>query len=784
MPASNKHRTRQSSNTEESRYRVLEASEARIHLATERCHLIIHCSPFRLEVIKADGTLLIRETQPPAWLIEGKEGTYQLKQTFASPIEEAFYGFGERFNALDQRGTRLDSRVFDQYKDQGLRTYIPIPFFFSSSGYGIFFDTNRNLEYDLAASDPEQWFFKAELNQDGEIAYFLIIDDDPKQIVSRFTDLVGKPVMPPAWVFGPWMSSNDWNSQALVMEQLRQTVEHGIPATIMVIEAWSDESTFYIWNDARYEPIAGSDSFNYVDFSFPATGLWPDPKGMIDELHRQGLRIILWQIPVMKKLESPNNQHARDEAYMVEKRYCVHEADGTPYKIRPFWFRDGLLLDVTNEEGVAWWMNKRAYLLDELGIDGFKTDGGEHIWERDLSFADGRQGSELWNLYPNLYVAAYYKFANDRIDRQAITFSRAGFTGAQATPCHWAGDENSTWAAFRSSILAGLSAGMSGISFWGWDLGGFSDDIPTAELYLRSAAMATFCPIMQYHSDYNARQEPSRDRTPWNIQERTADSDVIPVFRYFANLRMNLLPYILSEAWRSSETGVPLMRSLPLEFPNDAHCLEHPYQYLFGLSLLVAPVVEPGREIWDVYLPEGQWHDFWTGETYEGCQTVAYSVPKDRIPVFARQGAIIPLNLDSSVTLGSVVGNDVTSYRHLCFRIYPLGDVVYNWYDVASQEVYKLRCTLDESKGELVVVLPSMSYRLILKLYVQEVAHVLLNDEPLPEMGLQSEHLSRPGNSWYEDAERGEVSITLAAWGLRRNQTKDPCSLTIIFKAD
>jgi alpha-glucosidase (family GH31 glycosyl hydrolase) len=505
---------------------------------------------------------------------------------------------------------------------------------------------------------------------------------------------------------------------------------------------------------------------------------------MIEELHRQGVKILLWQVPVMKKLESPNDQHARDEAYMVEKGYCVQEEDGTPYKIRPFWFRDGLLLDVTNEEGVAWWMNKRAYLLDELGIDGFKTDGGEHIWGRDLRFADGRRGRDLWNLYPNLYVAAYYDFANERSDEQAITFSRAGFTGAQGTPCHWAGDEDSTWAAFRKSILAGLSAGMSGISFWGWDMGGFSGHIPTAELYLRSAAMATFCPIMQYHSENNARQKPSRDRTPWNIQERTGDSDVIPVFRYFANLRMNLLPYIFSEAWGSSETGIPLMRSLLLEYPEDALCKEYPYQYLFGSSLLVAPVVEPGREMWDVYLPEGQWHDFWTGEEYSGYQTIACSVPKDRIPVYVRQGAILPLNLDSSVTLGSDVGNDVASYRTLCFRIYPRGDVIYNWYDVTSQEVHQLRCTLDEGKGKLMVIVPLMSHRLLLTLYVREVVQVLLNDEPLPEMSPQSEHLSSPGNSWYEDTKHGEVSITLAAWALGHNQTKKPGSLTIKYKAD
>jgi alpha-glucosidase (family GH31 glycosyl hydrolase) len=439
------------------------------------------------------------------------------------------------------------------------------------------------------------------------------------------------------------MSGNEWNSQARVMEQVRKTIEHHIPATVLVIEAWSDEATFYVWNDARYAPRPADEPFSYSDFTFPSDGRWPDPKGMIEELHHLGIRVLLWQIPVMKKGEAPHPQSDADEAYMLEKGYYVREADGRPYHVRPFWFHDGLVLDFTNPEAVQWWLSKRAYLLDELGIDGFKTDGGEHLWGRNLRFADGRRGDELWNLYPNLYVGAYHRFARAKCHGDAVTFSRAGFTGAQAYPCHWAGDEDSTWEAFRASILAGLNAGLSGIPFWGWDLAGFSGEIPSAELYLRAAAMATFCPIMQYHSEYNEHRKPCRDRTPWNIAERTGEPLVLEVYRRFAQLRMRLLAYIEAEAAHCAATGEPLMRSLFLDWPQDQAAWEIADQYCFGRALLVAPVVEPGLIQRRLYLPDGTWEDFWDGTHLTGGRWITRSAPLDIIPVYRRLDAPWPV---------------------------------------------------------------------------------------------------------------------------------------------
>ncbi|MBL8130661.1 MAG: glycoside hydrolase family 31 protein, partial [Anaerolineae bacterium] len=294
--------------------------------------------------------------------------------------------------------------------------------------------------------------------------------------------------------------------------------------------------------------------------------------------------------------------------------------------------------------------NKRAYLLDEMGVDGFKTDGGEHLWSTEAVFSDGRTGAQVWNEYPRLYTQAYYDFAVAHRGGDALTFSRAGFTGSQSCPAHWAGDENSTWDAFRHTILAGLSAAASGIAFWGWDIGGFSGELPTAELYLRGTAMAAFCPIFQYHSEYNAHRQPLKDRTPWHIQAHSGDQRVIPIFRFFTDVRHNLMPYIWQEAQHSAASGEPMMRAVRWTDPRAADS-----QYYFGRSLLVCPITEPDVTRAEVYLPEGDWRDLWTGDACAGSATVTVDAPLDRLPVFIRAGTRLPVRWGENRRLGEPV---------------------------------------------------------------------------------------------------------------------------------
>lgn len=618
-------------------WHVLEQENGHIKLSTGEVVLEFFAQPFLLKVSRS-GTVLLTTNTLPSWLVSVPgELPKTIRFSFESPETESFHGLGERFNAFNLRGSKLDASVYEQYKNQGVHTYMPVPFFLSSKGYGFYIETARFSTFDFASAQSNRWHFQADLGTQANLDFHLYAGGEPGQNLQMFSRQVGLPELPPDWAFGHWISSNEWNSQAVVMEQVRLSQVHDIPATVLVIEAWADEKTFYIWNDAQYEPKRSDQPFQLSDFTFPPNGLWPDPKGMIDELHRQGIRLVLWQNPALKNLGGERHaQQDIDEAYMLEKSYHLKWSDGSPYRIRPFWFHDSLLPDFTNPDVVDWWMSKRAYLLEEMGVDGFKTDGGEHLWGKDVMFADGSRGDEGVNLYPNLYVGAYYRFAKEKRNGDALTFSRAGFTGAQLFPCHWAGDENSTWEAFRASLLAGLNAGLSGIPFWGWDIAGFSGEIPSAELYLRAAGMAAFCPIMQYHSEFNDHRTPLRDRTPWNIAERTGQPEVLDIYRKYVKTRMDLLPYITAEARHCTETGEPLMRPLFLDWSTDPHAWQIADQYCFGRSLLVAPVLEPDKTERRLYLPAGQWRDFWTGEEYSGQQWITVPAPLDRIPVFKR----------------------------------------------------------------------------------------------------------------------------------------------------
>jgi alpha-glucosidase (family GH31 glycosyl hydrolase) len=560
--------------------------------------------------------------------IEWLSDKSRVRLYFHADADEAFYGLGERFNALNQRGNIMDIRVYEQYKNHGKKTYMPIPFLLSSAGYGVWVESSRYMQFDLAASQPDEWILEADLGAESCLTLRWFEDNDPFAIVGQFATMTGPTVLPPQWAFGLWMSGNEWNSQARIEKEVNASLEHGIQPSVMVIEAWSDENTFYIWNDAQYTPISGDKDLNYADFTFPKDGKWTDPKGMIDWLHANDIKVLLWQIPVMKKTDAPHPQQDNDRTYFEQAGFGVHEADSSLHQIRPFWFRGGYIWDVTNPAERDWWFKKRAYLL-EMGVDGFKTDGGEHLWGEDVIFAAG-QGAEIWNEYPRHYSEAYYQFAQQN---NGIVFSRAGFTGSQRAPLHWAGDENSTWDAFRHSILAGLSAGISGISFWGWDIAGFSGEIPTAELYLRATAMAAFCPVFQYHSEYNAHREPSNDRTPWNMQARTGDERIIPLFRHFLEARQKLMPYIWQEAQYSAATGQPMMRAAQVLYPQSSQ-----YDYFFGRNMLVSPVIEAGAETWAVYLPEGQWKSLWTSEIFVGGRSYEIAAPLDTIPVFTRVG--------------------------------------------------------------------------------------------------------------------------------------------------
>lgn len=576
------------------------------------------------------------------WLVSD-DGTHRARFAVHLSPDERVVGFGERYDSLDQRGRQLDAVVFEQYKAQGQhhRTYLPMPWAMTinSTGdaWGFHVNTSRRTWYDVAATTPDQLAIEVDLGiptHETPTVSVSTWSGTPTQVLNGFLDVAGRPTEMPEWVFGLWASGNEWNTHDLVMTQMDRHAAENIPVSVVVIEAWSDEEGFTIFRDAQYATNHG-EPHHASDFTYPADGAWPDPAAMIRELHDRGTKVILWQIPLQKTDDELGAQAVAQRDALLASGHVVREADGTPYTNRGWWFPRALMPDLSTPAGRKWWTEQRRYLVDELDIDGFKTDGGEHAWGHDLRYANGRRGDEGNNLYPVHYARAYGDLLRSS-GKAPVTFSRAGFTGSQPHGIYWAGDEDSTWEGFRSSITAGITAGASGILYWGWDLAGFSGPVPDAELYARALAAATFMPIMQYHSEFNHHQPPLRDRTPWNIADQTGHPELIDLARHFSNVRETLRPYLAEQARSCLETGKPLMRALVFDHPNDPQIWQHPHQFLLGDDLLINPVTQPGATTWDAYLPAGTWTDYWTGSTHNGGQTITSATGWANPPVFRR----------------------------------------------------------------------------------------------------------------------------------------------------
>ncbi|MFA9463314.1 MAG: TIM-barrel domain-containing protein [Velocimicrobium sp.] len=594
---------------------------------------------------------------------------------------KGFYGFGEKFDRVNQRGLQPKNCVVEQFTHQNEKTYLPVPFFMTEKGYGVYYDTNHIVDFDIKATTEDQNTVTMSRLIGNTVSenHLLFFFGSVNERIQQYQKRSGKIMLPPNWAFGPWMSANGWDSQRETLQQVDNMKKYEIPATVMVLEAWSDEATFYVFNGAQYEAKDGSEALSYNEFQFKEDGKWTNPKKMSEIIHANNMKLILWQIPVIKHFDGEEQkQHQNDERTVLEKGYCVKQSDGSPYRITDNWFADSLLLDFNNPEAVKWWFSKREYLVKELHVDGFKTDGGEFVYDYKSVFKDGKTGYEMKNQYPNAYVGSYYKFLEEMLGKnKGITFSRAGYKGAGSFPTHWAGDQVSEFCELRAQIRAGLSAGLSGVFFWGFDIAGFAGELPTTELYLRASAVAAFCPIMQFHAEPRTgqfgdqnRRSWNNDRSPWNIAEVNEDAYVMEVYRYYANLRMNLLPYIVSEAGYAIKESRPLFAHLICDYENDDNVYEIEDEYMFGRNLLVAPILYEGETERSVYLPAGVWYDFFTSESYEGGKHYTLPCKLGQILVFVKGGSIIPLHLSDKLALGSYVGNNAESFENLCFIVY------------------------------------------------------------------------------------------------------------------
>lgn len=545
------------------------------------------------------------------------------------------YGMGEKFDSLNQKGRTVVNQVVEKFCFQGDKTYCPAPFFWTDTGFGLYVDTCEVTSFTFGED-----CITVTLPEKADVVLF---SGTPETIIREYMDQFGPAVLPPEWTMGVWVSANRWNTQKDVEQLLEKLKRYDFPASVVVLEAWSDEATFYIWNGARYQPVADGQALKYEDFDFIGTP-WPDPKKMIRDIHDAGGKLLLWQTPVYKKQgedEVPNAQNDLDREDAAARKLCVTLPDGTPYTIpQGKWFGGSMVPDFTNPETVKSWFHKRQYLLD-MGVDGFKTDGGEFIHDENARFHDGTTGKDGINRYARDYTTAYRDF----VGSSRVVFSRAGFSGQHTVPCHWGGDQQSQNSELVSVLKAGLSAAASGVVFWGFDLAGFAGPLPTLDLYRRATQMACFCPIMQWHSEPDGGQfrelmpgaEGNNERSPWNMEESYAAPGFMAEMRYWHKLHERLRPYLWETAQACVRDFKPFMRPLVYEWPEDRDAVNCQDEYLLGDDLLVAPLLEENADSRKVYLPEGKWTGFFDGTEYEGGQTVIAG-GDGKLPVFTRNG--------------------------------------------------------------------------------------------------------------------------------------------------
>ncbi|MFP3231124.1 MAG: glycoside hydrolase family 31 protein [Acidilobus sp.] len=561
---------------------------------------------------------------------------------------EPIYGLGEHFGHINKRGGEFITWAADAPSTPSYATYVPVPFVWSPRGWGLLVNTYSPVYFDLGKSSYDRLLIVTR----GPLDVYLMFGT-PKEILGTLYDLTGLPrAPPPKWSFGYWQSKCAYNSQDEVLGVARELRARGYPADVIHVDPpWEGN-----WRKYRCDT---------VDFEWD-TSAFPDPKGMVDELHRLGFKLSLWINPY---IEPGTRLWSRLERYMVKSRL-----GGLATPAADCQRREGAgIVDLTDPEG----FNAFKQALKDLVLpyaDVIKADYGEAV-PPEADFRNGMSGEEAHNYYPVLYMKAVYE-ATLEAKGYSIVWGRSGSTGVWQYPLNWGGDVPSSWEGLRQAIRGLLSYHASGALFGSFDVGGFIGR-PSDELYLRFLQAGVMVSHVRAHG--------VTDREPWKYSPR----ETLAALR----LRYRLLPYIYSESWRSVEERVPLVRPLPLEHPDDPNVYDIDDEFYLGSSLLVAPIVEEGQPGRRVYLPEGRWVDYFTGNEYEGGRWVTISYDSlDRFPLLVRENSVIPM-------LGADVDHVPEGrFSPVEFHTFKVVDAEYPYYDDGLRAAVRCRggrCSVD-----------------------------------------------------------------------------------------
>lgn len=560
--------------------------------------VIITEKPWHVYIYNANGKLLtstlhlddVKSTYTPvtpfSFVRRAEDYSRSMDAVFSMSPEEKIFGCGESFTQFNKRGQKVILWTDDANGVQNETMYKPIPFYMSSRGYGVFMHHSTPITVDFGK------YFNAANSMmigDDEADLFVFIGE-PKEILNEYTNLTGKAEMPPLWSFGFWMSRITYFSEQEGRDIAKNLRKYKIPSDVIHFD------TGWFETDWRCNYEFSKNRFN-------------DSEKMIADMKADGFNVCLWQLPYF----TPKNTLFNE---IVEKGLAVKDKKGNiPY--------EDATLDFTNPETVKWYQDKIAGLLKQ-GVGVIKVDFGEAGPASGI-YSNGRTGFYEHNMYPLRYNKAVADITKE-ITGNAIIWARSTWAGSQRFPLHWGGDAATTNTAMASTLRGGLSLGVSGFTFWSHDVGGFVTKSPE-DLYRR------WTPFGMLTSHVRSHGEPPTE--PWEYSE-----EFLKGFREADNMRYKLMPYIYAQAKYASENGLPMLRALFVEYPNDPGSWLVDDQYLFGSDMLVAPLFENVTER-NVYLPDGKWIDYQTGSVYnKGWNTIkAGEIP---IIVLVRDGAVIP----------------------------------------------------------------------------------------------------------------------------------------------
>jgi alpha-D-xyloside xylohydrolase len=613
----------------------------------------------------------------------------------ASDSSEHFYGFGEKFNALDQAGNKVHIMTSDMGGDKNDFSYKSSSWFMSNRGYGFHLDSTAESYFDMRNGAADRYTIQ---NLFSTLKFNLVAGPKLTDVLSRYTGIVGRPYLPPQWVFGTWVSSDIWRTGGEVRYAVTKYRASGIPISVFVFDSpWEVSYNDFTWNMSQWGMGGSYEGTNYNGFS--------SVTDMMTFLQQNGVKVICWFTPFLNTssfndcqgsqcVPGQNTGPSPNYDFAASNNYFVRSSAGGSPLIDTWWKGTGSPIDFTNPAATNWFLTTQLQPLVngslvstanssmEPAIGGFKTDDGEAIKgggtyiPTTAVYSDGRTGLEM----QNGYSVAYHGAISSLLGANGILFSRSGFNGTGAFPGGWPGDNQPNYTqtnGLESVITAGDSAAMSGFSIWGNDIGGYQNVNFTsnhADLFMRWAQYGAFCPIMQMHRGVQANSltdTSNLEQYPWGY-----GTTALTNYVSYANLHSQLFPYIYTYAKEASIDGLPLIRPCVLLNQTDPGLFGVQHTYYFGNELLVAPMNAATSTSRNIQLPAGNWYDYWTNAKYIGGQNLVWSnADTTKIPLLVREGSIIPMlsNVPQTLCDANYVNNPAvtTMDSALQFLVYP-----------------------------------------------------------------------------------------------------------------